>query len=389
MSSNKAALGASKSKKANAANRARPQKPRSLWARISHTGDKLAFAWRVREGLYRHLSAQVGNGVHVEAALESYRLRLQRRKHVTADKIIGDISRRMRDGSTLADALSKWIPADEVSIISSGELSGNLPKSLDLLVESKRRIANVMKTVKSSMTRPLIYSVAIYAFVWAVGRFVIPDLQFALPEERARGLVAGMFSMGHLANSWVAIIPPVVAQAFLGMVVYSLPRWKGRFRVTAERYFPYNFYRDIHGYAWLMGFTALLRAGMPDVTILKNQCEHATPWLRERLHALWWRMDNGSSLPAALMAKGKGGMPPFGFPNPDVVDDIASMAGFSDFPERITKVATIWAEELEETTKARAARFGFYAEMVMYGLMTLLMLAVNAMSDQLANVPAA
>ncbi|AMR78026.1 type II secretion system F family protein [Cupriavidus nantongensis] len=390
--SDKLALGISQSKKrVRAAKRRRPQKPRSLWAKISHSGDKLAFAWPIRQGLYRHLSAQVGNGVQVEDALENYRLRLQRRKHVTADKIVGDISRRMRDGSTLSDALSKWIPTDEVSIINSGELSGNLSKSLDLLVESKRRIASVMRTVKSSMTRPLIYSVAIYAFVWAVGRYVIPDLQFALPEERARGLVAAMFILGHLANSWVAIIPPVAAQIVLGLVFYSLPRWKGRYRVTAERYFPYNFYRDIHGYAWLMGFTALLRAGMADVTILKNQFAHATPWLHERLHAIWWRMDNGSSLPAALMAKGKGkgGMPPFGFPNPDVVDDISSMAGFSDFPERITKVASTWAEELEETTKARAARFGFYAEMVMYGLMTLLMLAVNAMSDQLANVPSA
>ncbi len=278
------------------------------------------------------MSAQVGNTVPVEAALENYRLRLQRRKQVTADKIVGDISRRMRDGSTLADALSKWIPADEVSIINSGELSGNLAKSLDLLVESKRRIANVMKTVKSSMIRPLIYSVAIYAFVWVVGRYVIPDLQFALPEERAKGLVAGMFVTGRLANSWVAIIPPVIGQVLLGWIAYSLPRWKGPWRVTAERYFPYNFYRDINGYAWLMGFTALLRAGMADVSILKNQCEHAAPWLHERLHALWWRMDNGSSLPAALMAKGKGGMPPFGFPNPDIIDDIGSMAASQTSP---------------------------------------------------------
>ncbi|KWW32353.1 MULTISPECIES: type II secretion system F family protein [Cupriavidus] len=389
MSLNKASLGMSTTKQMKAAKRVRLKKPRSFWAKVSHFGDELMFGWSVRQGLYRHLSAQVGNTVPVETALDNYRRRLQRRKQVTADKIVGDISRRMRDGSTLAKALSNWIPADEVSIISSGELSGSLAKSLDLLVESKRRIANVMKTVKSSMTRPLIYSVAIYAFVWVVGRFVIPDLQFALPEERARGLVAGMFVTGRLANSWVAIIPPVIGQVLLGWIAYSLPRWEGRRRVAFERYFPYNFYRDIHGYAWLMGFTALLRAGMPDVTILKNQLEHASPWLHERLHALWWRMDNGSSLPAALMAEGTGGMPPFGFPNPDIIDDIDSMAGFSDFPERISKVASIWAEDLEESTRARAARFGFWAEMVMYGLMALLMLAVNAMSDQLANVPAA
>lgn len=365
----------------------RPRKSRGFLAKVTAYGDRLAFAWPVREDFYRHLSAQVGNSIPVETALEVYRQRLQRRKRVSSDKIVGDICRRMRDGSTLANALAKWVPADEVAVISSGELSGNLPRSMELLVESKRRVGNVVKSVKSSMTRPAIYIVAIYLFVWSIGRFVIPDLQVVLPEERAKGLVAGMFIAGRLANSWFAVVPPILLVLFIAIVVRSLPKWRGRYRVVAENYFPYSFYRDIQGYAWLMGFTALLRAGMPDVTILKNQCEHATPWLRERLHALWWRMDNGASLPAALLSKGKNGMPAFGFPNPDIVDHITSMAGFSDFSERITKVASLWAEELEESTRARADRFGFYAEMVMYGLMTLLMIAVNAMSSQMGSVP--
>lgn len=382
----KATRGQSKAKFSKG-QRYRSKKSRSFWAKVTTHGDKLAFAWPVRQDLYRHLSAQVGNAIPVETALESFRLRLQRRKRVSSDKIVGDICRRMRDGSTLAGALAKWVPIDEVSIISSGELSGNLPRSLELLVESKRRVANVVKAVKSAMTRPAIYIIAIYLFVWSIGRFVIPDLQVALPEERAKGLVAGMFKAGHLANSWVSVIPPLVLFMVIVLVIHSLPRWKGRYRVRAEAYFPYSFYRDIQGYAWLMGFTALLRAGMADVTVLKNQCEHATPWLRERLHTLWWRMDNGASLPAALLQNGKNGMPAFGFPNPDIVDYIASMAGFSDFSERITKVASLWAEELEETMRARADRFGFYAEMVMYGLMTLLMVAVNAMSNQMGSIP--
>lgn len=357
-----------------------------MLARIVHYGDKLAFDWPVRQGLYRHLAAQVGNTVQVEAALDSYRLRLQRRKRVSSDKIVADISRRMRDGSTLASALSKWVPPDEVSIISSGEMSGDLPKSLELLIETKLRVATVVKTAKGAMTNPIIYVIAIYAFLLVLGMYVIPDLQSALPENRAQGMAAAMYQGGHLANSWVSIIPPLVGIVITYLVIYSLPRWTGRYRVHFEQYFPFSFYRDIYGYAWLMGFTALLRAGMSDVTILKHQMEHASPWLRERLYALWWRMDDGSSLSASLMSKGRGGMPAFGFPNPDIVDDIASMAGFSDFPERITKVANVWAKDLEETMTQKAKRFGFWAEAVMYCLIFLLLLAVNSMTQQLSSV---
>lgn len=359
----------------------------SLASRITVAGDRMAFAWRVRQALYRHLSAQVGNSIPVEVALEKFRARLQRRKKTSADKIVEDVTRRMRDGSTLADALAKWIPQDEVSVINSGELSGNLPRSLDLVVESKQRVARVNGAMKTAMVSPAIYSVAIYGMLWAIGRYVVPGLQQALPKERAQGLVYGLYVSGDLANSLWALIPPTLLAFFIGLVVYSLPRWKGRWRIAAEDFFPYSFYRDIQGYTWLMGFAALLRAGMADVEILKRQSEQATPWLRERLRALWWRMDNGASLPAALMTKGKNGMQPFGFPNPDIVDDIASMAGFSDFSERISVVAVQWAAELESSTLARAKSFGFAMEIAMYAVMGLLMIAINSMSTQMGTVP--
>jgi hypothetical protein len=195
-----------------------------------------------------------------------------------------------------------------------------------------------------------------------------------------------MYKFADIANSWVAFIPPVFGIIVVNLIVYSLPRWRGRYRVKAEQYFPYSFYRDIQGYAWLMGFTALLRAGMADVQILKQQADLANPWLSERLRAIWWRMDNGDSLPASLLAKGKGGMPPFGFPNPNVVDDICSLAGFADFPERITKVASVWANELEKSMNQKAKKFGVWAEALMYGVITLLLAVVNEMTTQMSSI---
>lgn len=353
--------------------------------KIVKMGDKLAFSWKVREGLYKHLSAQVGNTVAIEASLDSYRLRLQRRGRVSSDKIVGDISRRMRDGQSLATALAHWVPVEEVSIISSGELAGNLPNALDLLIESKRRSDSVINATKAAMVRPLIYAFAVFAFVWGLGRYVTPNLKYALPEERAQGMALAMFKAGNFANSWYVLIPVILVIALVVLVIYSLPRWCGKYRIKAENYFPFSFYRDIQGYTWLMSFTALLRAGMADVTILKQQDKHANPWLKERLNAIWWRMDNGSSLPDALLAKARGGVS-LGFPNPDIVDDIASMAGFADFPDRISKIATTWAIELEESVRKQATKFGAIAEAVMYGVIGFLLIAVNSMSEQLTTV---
>ena len=362
-------------------------KPKGLFAKINAAADHMAFSWAVRETLYRHLSSQVGNGVTVEIALDSFRSRLQRRKKFSSDKIVADVARRMRDGSTLAAALTAWIPLDEVSIIKSGEMSGNLSRSLNLLIEAKRRVARVNAALKSAMVSPGIYITAVYGMIWAIGRFVIPGLEQALPAERATGLVFALYIAGNLANSLWALLPPFTLLIGGIWVVRSLPKWTGSTRVSAEALFPYSFYRDIQGYTWLMSFAALLRAGMADTEIIKNQLTQTSPWLKERLHAIWWRMDNGASLSAALIAKGKNGMPAFGFPNPDIVDDIASMSGFSDFPEKISILAVQWAEELEQSVLTGAKKFGSAMEILMYVVMGFLMVAINSMSTQMGNVP--
>lgn len=362
------------------------KKPKGLSARITAAGDRMAFNWKIRESLYRHLSAQVGNGIPVEIALDSFSTRLQRRKKISSEKIVGDVSRRMRDGSTLANALSQWVPQDEIGVISSGELSGNLPRSLDLVIEAKRRIARVNNALKSSMISPAIYVIAVFGMIWAIGKYVTPGLQQALPKEKAHGIVYGLYAAGDFANTWWSALPPIILICAIIWIVRSLPKWTGRRRIVAEHFFPYSFYRDINGYTWLMSFSALLRAGIADVEILKRQIKQAEPWLKERLHALWWRMENGTSLSEALLAKGKNGMPPFGFPNPDIVDDITSLHGFPDFPEKIAVLAVQWAEELEATTLARAKAFGFWMEIVMYGVMGLLMVAINSMSTQMGSV---
>lgn len=351
----------------------------ALLTRLAHHADRLAFSWDVRRDLYKHLSAQVGNKVPMERALETFRGRLQRSRRVSCDKIVADIARRMRDGATLTNALSPWIPIDEVSILNSGELSGNLPRALDLLVETKRRVARVVKAMKSALKKPFFYFVVIYGFIWYLATEVFPQLR-GTQTGAPTGAAAWLYAIGDLANSPWALVPPLLFATVSIAVVVALPRWRGKSRIKAERYFPFSAYRDVQGYAWLMGFTALLRAGMADVAVLKTQSQHASPWLNERLRALWWRMDDGASLSKALLAKGRGNLPPFGFPNPDIVDDIASMDGFDDFADRITKVATEWSEELEEELLVTAGRIGFWAEMVLYAVVLFLLYAINQMT---------
>ncbi|BCF95430.1 type II secretion system F family protein [Paraburkholderia largidicola] len=354
-----------------------PSKRNARWARFVDAADKAVFTWKVRRQLYKHLAAQVGNSVPVETALDRHGAQLARKKKPSSARIVKDASRLMRDGKSLAQSLEKWIPADEAGLISAAESAGVLPESLKELIATKRRVKRVTKAFRNAIIRPAVYSATIYLVVWAIGKYAVPELVQAYPVSEARGAVAVLFAAGSFSQSLAALLPPA-GLLLAGWVIRSaLPRWRGRFRIAAESYFPFSFYRDMQGFMWLSSFISLLEAGKPDVDILKQQTRFASPYLKERLVHFRRVMVDGKSLTDALLAPSSKGAPAFGFPNPDIVEDIESFAGFADFAERIKTVLKEWVDDLEETTLEQAAVFGFSLEIFMYVVMGFLMYAIN------------
>jgi type II secretory pathway component PulF len=360
------------------------RKRSARWAWLVDAADRAVFSWKVRRKLYKHLAGQVGNGVPVEVALEKHASQLARANRTSSARIVRDASRLMRDGKSLADSLRNWIPADEAGFIAAAELASSkvLPASLKELVETKRRVKRVAVAFRNALVRPAVYTLTMYGVVWAIGKYAVPQMTQALPASRATGAVAGLYAAGDFAMSWLAVLPPVCL-LLLGLAIkYAMPRWRGRWRVYAESYFPFNYYRDSHGFLWLSSFVALLKAGKPDVDILQMQITYASPWLKERLAHCRRTMIDGALLPAALAEPAAKKMPAYGFPNPDIVSDIESFSGFPDFPEKIKAVLQEWAEDLEESTLENAALFGFLLEIVMYVVMGFLMYAINELTKQ-------
>jgi len=363
------------------------RRPRSLWGRFHAWADRQAFNWKIREALYRHLATNLENGVVTEIALDDYAERLGRRKRVSSQAIVLTISRNMKNGSSLAEAMAPWIPADEIGSIEGGEMSGKLPETLPKLIEAKRRISTVVKLLKRAFVEPCIYFLAMYGVIWFIGFYVTPSLVNVLPESKAVGVVAGLYSLGRFSMSPLVLIPPAIMIALGYLILWSFPRWTGRRRISFERSFPWSFYRDIQGHIWLSSFLAMYEAGLADVEILKSQCKYATPWLAERLKALGSRMINGAELDEALQMKGFKGLPPFEFPNPDVIDEISSIIGFKGFPTRLKRLSERWAADIEEETMVRIKRYAFRAEIFIYILIGLLAYAINDMAAQIGTVP--
>ncbi len=352
---------------------------------LNRLRNALGFGWAQRKNLYRHLAIQSANGVPLERALDSFLPRLHRGHKVHAAAIIAAVARRFRDGASLADALRGFVPAEELAVIRSGEQGGTLADGLALIIQSVDSVRRVQTALRRAAFTPGVYTIATFILLWIIGRYVLPDLQQVLPPQRAQGSVALLYALGDAANSLWALLPPAIALAGLAWLYWAMANWTSPKRLTAERFFPFSFYRDTTGFRWLMSFTSLLGAGVPDVEILEMQAHGASPWLGQRLRMFHRAMINGTSLSGAMLARTQGRRP-YGFPSPDIVDDIASFDGFPDFHINIQALAREWARDLEDRTLLWTSRMGFYCEMVLFAVMGLLMVAINDLSSQISHV---
>lgn len=351
-------------------------------------GSQGKFNWKIREKFYQHLSDQVGNEIPIETSLNNFRARMIRAKKVSSAGLILLITQKLKNGLSFSQSLEGLVSTEELAMIHSGELAGNLPRSLDLILEQRARTTRLKKTLIKGLSAPIFQLLVVCGVLWFIASSVIPQLESVVPMNKAKGLVYALFVLSSFVNSWWILVIPILLAAGLFTLAWSLPRWTGRTRLLAERYFPYSYYRDLTGYQWLMVFTALLQAGIADVSILQMQSKTATPYLKERLTLFYQRLRSGGmGLAQAITDPITHSGASLDFPNPDINESIIALYGFSNFPERITKLVGQWAEEMEAQTLELAKSLGFFLDLLMFAVMSLLAVAINELSSQVGNVP--
>lgn len=365
----------------------RRRAPNTFWTRLVAKADRKAFNWQTRRQFYSHLAAQVENGIDLPKAIEGYAEILAKRKRKSSAALVENIARRMRlGGMKLHEAIAIAVPRDEIALIAGGEMSGEIGRAMDIIISSHDRVEDVVKAYREAIIMPLFYMAMTYLVLWIIGGWVMPQITMTLPRNKVTGLGLLMYQTADLSQSWFAVVPIVLTILVALGIRRSLPRWVGARRISAERFFPYSFYRDIEGFKWLISFAGMLEAGLTDVKILVEQMKTASPWLRERLFHVHFRMtEGGMGLGSALEAKGRD-LPPFEFPNPDIIDSLTSVEAFSDFHERVSRITTRWSKEIEDSSRRRAKALGLAAEMSVYAIMALLMIAINSVTTQLGSV---
>jgi type IV pilus assembly protein PilC len=94
-------------------------------------------------------------------------------------EIVSEIARSVESGTSFADSLGKYpdvFPSIFVSMVSVGEISGNLEQNLKYLAEQMQRDYDLMSKAKGALTYPVIVLIALVGVGILMFTFVLPKL---------------------------------------------------------------------------------------------------------------------------------------------------------------------------------------------------------------------
>lgn len=311
---------------------------------------KLFFTAEVRIRTYRKLSTMTRHGVGVAAAVRTLQQRYARRSHPLA-QVFGGISINLSAGKPLHDALSDFVSAEESMLIGAGVSGARMHESLELCAELLQARLTIMRKVAQSLAYPAFLFALFIVLLVVVAVKVVPSLSTLSPPEQWTGAAWYLHLVSTTITSPAGIVMLCLLLLAFCLSLALLPVWTGRTRVWVEQIPPWSFYRLIQGCTWLFTLAIMQEARIQTQTALDAMLHtrKTSRWLKEKLVAIRTQLTYGKHLGAALTDTG------FGFPDPEIVDDLSVYAPLPGFDSRLRIIAQEWltngVERIEQQAK--------------------------------------
>lgn len=324
----------------------------SLLQRIRYELVRRTFTGRYRQPFYETLRFLLENKKSFKEALTligEVHTDFGRRWHPYIE-LVEDCLEAIADnseGHSLPDVLATWVPQEEAALISAGIRSGGVPRSLeqaDKLIVARRRI---LGQVMLASVYPILLLSLGAGLLTVNNRVLIPTLSKLSPPESWTGSLGFMNEVSTFTTAYGGVTA-LGFVTFIGLVFWSLPRWKGRLRRFADRLMPWSIYKDLQGTVFLMNVSALLEAGVPHLDAVRILHDFGSPWLRERLNAVMEGISMGSGLGRSLRDCG------YQFPSQEAANYLSILGQGDGASTLISNYADRWLEQVLTLVGRRA-----------------------------------
>lgn len=284
---------------------------------------------------------------------------------------------RSRQGMTLADMLDGWVPQREHMLMRAGEESGNVAKAITSIMAVDEAAEKMRRAIMSAITYPVFIFLLLAGVLWMFGVNLIEPLRKNSPPE-VFAQMAGIAAVSDFIRD-SGFMTLCLIGLMVVVIIYSLPRWKGRVRAKFDMFPPYSWYRIWQGSAFLLSMSALLSAQVPLRKCFEILLNGSKPWLHERLESARQEILRGRNLGEALRAQG------LNFPDPALARDLEILSERVDVARTMEILARDWLEEQTRSLNGQAALVRTVGMGLVGGFIAWAMMSIVGISQSIAS----
>jgi type II secretory pathway component PulF len=313
-----------------------------------------------RSRLYLKLSSLVKNGKRLQSSIEDLRDRARKRSETDIEAIaLTEIAEHMMNGQSFSSALSAYAPPGELMLIQAGEESGELVTALQLAVRLITASTQMKIAVRGALVSPIFMMLMVLVSLLIVGNVVVPKLAVVFDPDLWTGVARSLYLVSLATQSPWILAPIIGIILFCLLIAFTLPYWTGRIRVFFDILPPWSMYRLILGSGWLLSLASLIKSGVTLSESLIQMNKLSKPWMRERIDATLFYINNGFNLGVALERS------QFNFPDREIVDDLVSYAELPEFDEVLYRIGNDWVTDGLEAVQTQASILNIVATLVL------------------------
>ncbi|MFI5206080.1 MAG: type II secretion system F family protein, partial [Candidatus Paceibacterales bacterium] len=190
--------------------------------------------------------------------------------------ILGDLISSLENGDSLSSAMSKYgniFGNVYISLVKSGEIAGNLDKSLVYLADQLEKDYELKSKVKSAMTYPLFVLSALVIIGLLMFKFVLPNLTSVLQEQGGTlpTVSVWLIAATKFFNNFWWLVLLAIASLILG-VRFFINTPSGRYQWdTLKIHFPIigDIFKKIYLARFSRNLSTLVLGGIPIIKALE------------------------------------------------------------------------------------------------------------------------
>jgi type II secretory pathway component PulF len=339
---------------------------------------KLTFNTTFRQRTWKKLAAQAKHGMSLDLSIyQMYNRSKAKRSSVAL--IFSNALDALARGHNLGVCFSEFITPEEVSLISSGQVSGKVSEGLELAANLLSAKKNILKAIISALAYP-IFLISMSLLALSIVSFVVmPKFALLSDPTKWQGLASVFYHLTSFVSSKTGVFCLILMLLIIASSLVSLPIWHGKSRLHFENIPPWSIYRMTIGAVWLFTISTLMKSGMQITHILENmiQSEYTTPYLYERVLAISIENGRGKNLGESLYETG------YNFPDEEVIDDLRVYATLPNFHLRLHDIANEWMSNGIDKIKDQARIVNICAILFITTFVCFMVFAIGSLQSQL------